>query len=74
MQKISNIQNWPQTFPNIPIHGEILKNRDFFTLRKKNSKRKTIKISVFEIKKWSQTFLNMPIRGDIPKNPSLQQF
>ena len=38
------------------------------------SKKKSKKISVFEIKKWSQTFLNMPVLGEIPKNPSLQQF
>ena len=34
------------------------------------SKRKTKKISVFEIKKWFQTSLNMPIREEIPKNPT----
>ena len=55
------------------IHGEILQNRAFFTLRKKKFQDKK-KFKVLKIKKWSQTFLNMPIRGEVPKNPSLQQF
>ena len=73
MEKLLNIQNWPQTFPNMPIY-KYLKIGIFFTLRKKkNSKRKTKKNSVFEIEKWSQTLLDMPIRGEIPiERPKLQ--
>ena len=34
------MQNWPQTFPNIPIHGEILEHRGFFHIEKKKFQEK----------------------------------
>ena len=40
MEKLIGIQNWPQTFPNMPIHGEIVKNRNFFHIEKKKIQEK----------------------------------
>ena len=69
-QNLEIFENSSWTSPNMPIHGEMRKNMDFFQFKKtKISRKKTKNFQNFRIlKNWFQMSPNMPIRREILKN------